>query len=36
MDPEIKIINPAESLAKEIKKYLENNPAYSKKDKEGE
>jgi glutamate racemase len=33
--PEIKIINPAESLAKEIKKYLENNPGVAKKIKKG-
>lgn len=30
IDSGIKVINPAESLAKEVKKYLENNPAVEK------
>jgi glutamate racemase len=35
IDSGIKVINPAESLAKEVKKYLENNPAIAKKIKKG-
>jgi len=35
IDSGIKVINPAESLAKEVKKYLENNPAMAKKIKKG-
>jgi glutamate racemase len=35
IDSGIKIINPAESLAKEVKKYLEKNPAVFKKIKKG-
>ena len=35
IDSGIKVINPAESLAKEVKKYLENKPAIDKKIKRG-
>ena len=35
MGSNVKIINPAESLAREVKNYLRNNPVVAKKIKQG-